>query len=128
MTGLAQNIKFKYNKDMLGLFLLKPILFFIIADMSLWAYKRKLPFVITRTIDEKIDGVSKFDQHAEGRACDVSVKQWDIDSIDAFIHHFNNMYREYAAMSSRDGVARLIPPINHAGNENLHFHIQIRNM
>ena len=127
MRELAQRPTFKYDKDMELLTFVHPILFYIIADMNLWAYENGLPFEITRTVDEKIPGVSVSTTHQEGRAIDVSVRGWGVDIIDECIFHFNNKYSEqYGAFSYSDGKPRLIPPPDHAGANNLHLHIQIR--
>jgi len=122
---LQNHISFKHNKDMSLLYLIHPVLFFIVADMNMWAYKHGLPFKVTRTIDEKIEGVSVSSTHEEGRAIDVSITGWSTDTIDDFMYYFNGKYSEkYGAFSYSDGKPRLIPPIDHGTAP--HFHVQIR--
>ena len=91
---------------------------------SQWADKRKLPFVITRAIDEMIPNVSKTNIHADGRAVDVSVKGWDADLIDDFIHDSNLEFSEkIGAISATDGKARFC--VYHCG-VGYHLHLQVR--
>ena len=90
---------------------------------SQWAEKRKLPFVITRAIDERIPNVSVSDTHIEGRAVDVSIKGWDADSIDDFIHDSNKQFSSIGAISFTDKVSRFC--VFHVGT-GPHFHLQCR--
>ena len=91
---------------------------------SQWAEKRKLPFVITRAIDERIPNVSVSDTHIEGRAVDISVKGWTTDLIDDFIADANKEFAEkIGAYSLTDGKPRFV--IFHVG-VGPHFHAQIR--
>lgn len=91
---------------------------------SQWAEKRKLPFVITRAIDEMIPGVSVSRTHEEGRAVDISVKGWTADSIDDFIHDSNKEFADkIGAISATDGKARFC--VFHVGT-GAHHHLQVR--
>lgn len=90
---------------------------------SQWAEKRKLPFVITRAIDEMIPNASKTNIHADGRAVDVSVKAWNADDLDDFIHDSNKEFASIGAISFTDKVARFC--VYHVGT-GPHFHLQIR--
>lgn len=122
---LASRPSFKYDRDMTLMYLIHPILFYIVADMNLWAYENGLPFQITRSVDRKITDVSTSTTHNEGRAVDISIQGWDTDMIDEFIFQFNSKYSEqYGAFSRSDGKPRLIPPIDHGTAP--HFHVQIR--
>jgi len=89
-----------------------------------WAKKRRIPFVITRAIDEKIEGISISDTHKEGRAVDVSIKSWSADEIDEFIHDSNLEFSEkIGAVSLSDGKKRFC--VFHVGTA-AHMHLQIR--
>ena len=93
---------------------------------SQWAGKRKLPFVITRAIDAMIPGVSTSRTHEEGRAVDVSVKGWDCDHIDDFIHDSNKEFADkIGAISAKDGVSRFC--VFHVGTA-AHIHLQTRKL
>jgi len=125
MTELPIRFNFKHDKDMIGLALIHPILLFVFADLNLYCMERGLPLVVTRMIDEKIDGVSVSDTHEEGRAIDVSIKGWSTDEIDEVIYRFNNKYNEaYGAYSYSDGKPRLIVDPRHGTAP--HLHLQIR--
>ena len=90
---------------------------------SQWAEKRKLPFIITRAIDEMIPGVSKTNIHADGRAVDVSVHGWSADDIDDFVCDSNKQFGSIGAISANDGVSRFC--VFHVGT-GPHFHLQVR--
>jgi hypothetical protein len=97
----------------------------IIPYMVEWCDQRKLPFVITSTIRENIEGVSKSNTHPEGRAIDVSVKGWEADKIQEFESHWNKhgFCRSYGAISKEDGNPRLVLFHNGVG---YHLHIQVK--
>lgn len=91
---------------------------------SKWCDSRKVPFVITRCIDEMIPGVSKTNIHADGRAVDVSVKGWDADTIDDFIHDSNKEFSDkIGAISVSDGKPRFC--VYHCG-VGYHLHLQTK--
>lgn len=91
---------------------------------SKWCDSRKVPFVITRCIDEMIPGVSKTNIHADGRAVDVSVHGWSADDIDDFVCDSNNEFSEkIGAISISDGKPRF--NVFHVGT-GPHFHLQIK--
>ena len=90
---------------------------------SKWCDSRKVPFVITRCIDEMIPGVSTSRTHEEGRAVDVSVKGWAADDIDDFVHDSNKQFGSIGAISATDGVSRFC--VFHVGTA-AHFHLQVR--
>jgi len=124
MTDLTPYVKFKYREDVLGIFLVKPILFFIFADISLWAYKRGLPVVVTKTVGPKIAGVSVSDTHAEFRAIDLSVRGWGNQDIEELVLFINLKYsEEFGAYSYSDGEPRLA--VYHSGTD-WHIHFQCR--
>jgi len=125
MSDLPTRFSLKYDKDMLGLTLIHPVLLFVFADLNLYCMERSLPLVITRIIDERIDGVSVSDTHEEGRAIDVSLIGWTTDDIDEVIYRFNAKYAEaYGAYSYSDSKPRLIVDPRHGTAP--HLHIQIR--
>lgn len=82
-----------------------------------------LPLVITRIIDKKIPGVSKTNTHAEGRAIDISVRDWGEEDIKNIVDYFNTKYYHSGAFSLSDGNPRYM--VDHAGTAR-HIHIQIR--
>ena len=92
---------------------------------SQWCEARKLPFMITRCIDEMIPGVSKTNIHTDGRAVDVSVKDWAADEIDDFIHDANAQFAEsIGAISITDGKPRFC--VYHNAGAGWHMHLQVR--
>lgn len=115
---------FKESKDAQLFLSLKPTLIKLVAEMLVWCNQRKLPFMVTSTIREMIQGVSKTDIHSDARAIDVSVVGWTADMIDAFEKEFNARFaKELGAISIDDGKARVV--VFHVGTGS-HFHIQIR--
>ena len=125
MTNLTLSFTFRDDEDMIDLMLIHPILLWIFADINMWAYERALPVVITRVVDERIEGVSKTDIHKDGRAIDISLRGWQEPDIKEVVYIFNAKYSEmYGAFSLSDNQPRLIPDVDHGTAP--HLHIQIR--
>ena len=75
--------KFKTEEVAMTFLSLEPTLIFIIAHMLRWCDQRSLPFVVTSAVREFETGqVSQ--THPDGRAIDVSVRDWQADQIEAF--------------------------------------------
>ena len=104
---------------------LHPILICIVGKMISWCDERGLPFVVTSAIRE-FEAGQVSTTHPEGRAIDVSIKDWQGDQIEAFIKEWNDSEtnRKYGAVS-RDGTANLVVYHKVAGSE-FHFHIQVK--
>jgi hypothetical protein len=91
---------------------------------SQWCESKQIPFVITRAIDKMIPNVSKTNIHESGRAVDVSVKGWNADELDEFIHDMNVKFSEsIGAFSITDGKPRFC--VFHVGTA-AHLHLQVR--
>lgn len=92
---------------------------------SKWCDSRKVPFVITRCIDEMIPGVSKTNIHADGRAVDVSIKGFDTDALDDLVSDSNKKFSEsIGAFSISDGISRFC--VLHDAGAGAHLHFQVR--
>jgi len=101
----------------------------IVAAMSGYAQKNKLPMVITSGIssyaeDSYYKRVSR--THREGRAMDISVKGWQQLDIDKFVKFWNghehNKY--YGAISSTTKQPNLV--VYHDVGFGKHLHVQCR--
>jgi len=123
-VGIKEYFTVKKDEEFTELAQLHPILFLILAHMNLWCHNRGTPFVITRMIDEKIEGVSISDTHKEGRAFDLSVRNWSDQDIQEFTNTFNNKYgTSVGAFGLRTGLPSVV--VYHVGTAP-HLHIQIR--
>lgn len=121
---LRQYFTVKEEKCLNDLMFIHPILLNVLTDFIIWSHTRNLPVVLTRIIDEKIPGISTSNTHAEGRAIDISIKGWDVDSIDQCRHYFNKKYQDVAAIGEQSKRPILIPYIEHGTAS--HIHIQIK--
>jgi len=124
---VKKRVKFKYQKDKVLFFFIDPILSLIFFDMTNYIeskYPYLIPLTITRTIDEKIPGISKSSTHEEGRAIDLRVKSWKQKELKDIMNYVNQKYAaDYG--TSRTGLNPcIIPDPNHGTAK--HFHIQVK--
>lgn len=99
----------------------------IALDIANYITARGYEFVITDILseedeDKKLKRVSK--SHQEGRALDVRTRDWPKKLIDQVIKHFNDIYKDDAAISASTGKPTLI--VYHNNGNGIHFHIQVR--
>lgn len=86
-----------------------------------------LPLVITSIIRPKIQGVSKTDIHARGRAFDVSVKGWSQQDIQFLVDAVNEKLT-IGAISLKDGQEReAVYEDGVSVGRGAHLHFQVRN-
>ena len=64
-----------------------PLLFIVIGHAMVYCHKHNLPFVVTNILEKF--GVST--THLDGRAIDVSVREWTKEHIEGFIVHMNKI-------------------------------------
>lgn len=102
-----------------------PVLKSLAEEMCKWCSENKVLFMITesKTTDAEdriLHRVSK--THAEGRAFDMSSKNWKPEMIEKFIAYFSHKYAGIAAI----GISgpRLI--WYHDSGNGEHFHVQIK--
>lgn len=120
---LEPRYKCKHEGDMFGLALIHPMLLFIFADLSLYCNELDIPVVITRVIGEKIPDISTSDTHSEGRAIDISVRNWAEEDIKAVEKYINDKYAEDYG-TSRTGKNPIVF-LDHVGTAR-HIHLQVR--
>jgi hypothetical protein len=84
--------------------------------------KYRLPVMITN-IKEKFPQ-STSDTHPEGRAFDVSVKNWSEDRIHLCVNRLNEKLRDIGAVSARSG--KIVAALYHDIGLGAHIHIQVR--
>lgn len=105
-----------------------PRLIMVLGDLMQHTIERKMPPIqitsMVRSESSKIKSASK--THQQGRAIDISIKGWDVLEADDIVSEFNDKYRDIAAISSRDGIPRLM--ICHNVGYGPHIHIQVRPM
>ncbi len=116
---------FKTNKVKERSVYLNPFASYLILKMHLYCLNAELPFMVTDTVstieeDKRIG--RKHSTHREGRAFDLSVKGWDADQILDFCNHFNEEYKEEAAISSKTLKPTLC--VYHVGTAP-HIHVQL---
>ena len=116
---------FKHVKDRTLLASVSPILLMIIGDAATWAYNHGLDFLITATkttIEEDNSLNRKSSSHREGRAADISVRNWNRNQMGDLFIYLNEKYYEYGALSF-SGKINLV--VLHDSGYGKHFHIQI---
>jgi hypothetical protein len=98
----------------------------MMAEMVMWAWLENLPFVVTETFttfDEDMKLKRKSVTHREGRAFDVSTRDWPEDKIKSFMEFFEKKYDTIAAISTTTGGPLLI--VRHDTGSGDHMHVQI---
>ena len=116
-------IKFKPEVDANDFRFLNQKILFIFIEFVKWAEDRGLPVLVTSMKTDKVSGrVST--THEEGRAIDISIKGWDVDSIDNIVFDLNKKLANVGAISKKDGISRAI--VVHNAGSGMHFHLQSR--
>lgn len=103
---------------------LNPMALMVLCEMALYAWEKNLRFSVTETVtttqeDKALNRVST--SHAEGRAFDVSTRQWEEKSVVEFMNTFTKKYSHLGAIG-KSGNAALI--VRHDAGRGDHFHVQ----
>ena len=104
--------------------LFDPKLWIVFGHFLNFADGRDLPVVVTSlmTDRENVQAVSK--THEEGRALDVSTRDWSDEDIEHCIAYMKNVAGHYGAISYSDNERRVIVYHNYM-NQGDHFHLQV---
>lgn len=105
--------------------MIHPKLMLVFAALNYWCDNRSLPLVITsiiRTEEENKRVGAKSRTHIEGRAMDISVKDWDEQDIMEAQRFLEGEYYHWGAISKDTQKRRLV--VLHKGTA-MHLHIQI---
>lgn len=97
----------------------------IMNDQAAWCQDRKIPYVVTETVttldeDRNLKRTSR--THREGRAWDISVRDWIETAIAEFMKEFSKRFQHVAAIGAKTGKPELI--VRHVGSAD-HMHVQI---
>ena len=123
------NCNFKYPKDINLLLGLEPILISLFFGVVIPLIKQEIPgyeVTVTRTVDEKIDGISVSNTHIEGRAIDIrcnDMNKWNAEKIAEKLNFL--LSNDFGAFSYSDGQPRFAV-VEDIDGENAHIHLQIR--
>lgn len=104
---------------------LSPPALMILCDMCIWCEQKQLRFVISDAVsdlkeDTELNRTSK--THREGRAFDLSMRDWDRDTKLEFKRIFSAKYRHLAALDAQ-GNENLI--VMHDAGTGDHAHVQV---
>lgn len=116
---------FKSKKAFDGFSKCHSVMQFLAHEIKDWCIKNECTFLITETKttdaeDRVLNRVSK--THQEGRAIDLSCREWKKENIEEFIAYFSHKYAHIAAVGMSG--PRLI--VHHDSGHGAHFHVQIR--
>lgn len=115
-----QYLKLKDNLDIEDLLWLDPTILEMLAFISKYAWEYGLPCIIT-SLREHVEG-RKYNTHAEGRAVDVSVRNWTPYHIETLLFKFKQEFKGRGAYNTK-GSNR--PIVYHKTDHGAyHFHIQ----
>lgn len=101
---------------------MRPRLMLVLSYISEYCKNNGMPLMITSLFtDYAGERVSK--SHEDGRAFDMSIKNWPEREIDKFKKHMKQ-FNKYGAYSRSDFKQRLV--VDHGKGDNRHLHIQVK--
>ena len=100
---------------------LTPKMLLVWSHFTLFAHSRDLPIKVTNILQKF--SVSKSNTHPEGRAIDVSVKNWKPEDISNCLDYLNEKVGKYGAISKASGMKRVV--YFHDAGLGPHFHLQV---
>lgn len=112
---------FESEKSLTEFMFLDPRLLYTFAALNQFCHENKIPLRITSLV-RPLDTVSKSSTHQEGRAMDISTKDWtkqQIADVARFLVGWDALH-EYGAISKKDKVRKIC--VYHNG----HNHIQVK--
>src|SRR3990167_760443 len=116
------NFEFKNNVALTDLKKMNQALIIVLGYASYFCNLSNLPCLITSIFDEAIG--RQTDTHREGRAFDISVRNWGKEDIEEFIDFMNRRVGYLGAISNSDGKQRVVVYHKVKGNE-YHLHAQV---
>ena len=132
LASSSEQIKqfFKYEKDAKNFDNMTSSLRVVFFDVKRYCEENGLEFLITSFIstveeDEELQRISL--SHRQGRAFDISIKNWPTVEQDKFIDYYNNKspLRKLGAYSIADNKQRLT--VIHNSGFGWHIHVQVKN-
>jgi len=117
-------IRFKKNTMLFDLLYIPTVLHIMMLDFAQKALEIGCPpIVITRIIDEEIEGVSTSTTHSEKRACDIRSWGHTDEQTKILCDYMNEKYKNIAAISASDLKPRAC--VYHDASLGPHYHLQI---
>lgn len=121
-------MRFKYEKDKELFYKLNDILKSVFFGAVLPCFKRRFPeyeVTVTRTIDDKIPGVSVSETHIQARAIDLRANDISSDIAKEIEIELNLLLADcIGAISLSDGKKRFAV-LENIGRPEMHFHLQV---
>jgi hypothetical protein len=116
--------KLKEGVRIEDLYHLSPALWQIFAYVLAYAHNNNLPLVITSLINDRdlVNAISN--THAEGRAFDISIKDWPMLHIQRLCHQVNQKFKDIAAISKESGRATAAIDKPHGNGPHIHFQVR----
>lgn len=118
-------VEFKHQKDEKLFFNIKPLLLMMFLDGADYCNQHGYDVIVTRTVDEKIQGVSVSETHAEGRAIDQrsrNMPEWFVVDL---VNYINKKYAEKYGTGPAGKPPKVL--IYHKGTS-YHLHWQIKRL
>ncbi len=107
------------------LMMMQPALLILYTATILYCNEYSLPCTFTSFMSDRENVKQQTKTHEEGRAFDMSTIGWTEMHINRFVHMINTDYRDIAAVSARDGIARAAVYHNYKSQGD-HIHLQVR--
>ena len=104
--------------------MLNPKLMTIFATVLNFAAKHDLPVTVTSLIHDRDGIVSKSSTHSQGRAIDLSIKDWPKARLGELEKIIEDKHFEIGAISSKTLKPR--PIVIHDSGYGPHIHLQVR--
>lgn len=105
---------------------LNPHLLLIFSYIVVFCYERGLPCNFTSMVRHPGDGISTSTTHQEGRAFDLSLRDWAPSYIEQLEEGVSKAFDHIGAISSKTLTSRPIYVHPNAESEGYHAHLQVR--
>lgn len=119
-----KKVEFKKDVDVRDINRLKSNCIILLSEVINFCNHKRLPCVITSLITDRVGLVTRSRTHQDGRAFDISIKDWTKMDIEDCTNHFNTYYRNIAAISAetKKPLAAKYGDKDHLD----HIHFQVR--
>ena len=124
MQNLANTFELKSDCEIKDMMFLQPALYVLLTRTFIFCSENNLPCKITSIISDRDDVVAQSKTHEQGRAVDISIRDWPENLINKYIYMMNIDYSDIAAISSSDNKPRAV--IRHNVGSGDHLHLQVR--
>jgi hypothetical protein len=102
----------------------KIALWLLITHAELYCGANKLELVLTSIKGDRDNIKASSKTHSDGRAVDISVRDWTRKQIDVFVFNMNTKFKSIGAISGKSGQS--VVALYHDVGYGAHINLQVR--